>query len=70
MIDFVTKHHRYKVDLVAGERILCRDGVVMGKYLTALRLEKGERAVLEFCKENGELWTHYCGEIVEEILER
>lgn len=70
MIDFVTKHHRYKTDLIAGVEFLCRDGVVMGKYQRAVYLEKGKPAVLDFYDSIGELWTHNTGEQVEEIFER
>lgn len=70
MIDFATQHHRYRTDLISGVEFLCKDGVVMGRYRKAVRLEKGKPAVLDFYKQNDELWTHHTGEKVEEIFEK
>lgn len=72
MIDFRTKSgNRYHTELHGAVEILCKNGEVMGKLHRVIRLERGEIPVIDYYKDNEELWT-FCttkGDEVEEIYE-
>lgn len=69
MVDFKTKSgNRYHTELHGREEILCKNGEKMGKLHRVVKLEKGKVPVLDYYRENGELWT-FCTTLGDEVEE-